>query len=127
MAEDDRIYSIMVVEDEPLVRLTIADYLRGCGFRVTEAASADEALDVLYSDAGIGLVFSDIQMPGNMNGCDLARWIRQNRPAIKVVLTSGIADAAAEAADLCDEEPLLSKPYDELMLVDRFKRLLATA
>lgn len=62
-----------------------------------------------------------------MNGCDLARWIRENRPAMKVVLTSGLADAAAEAANLCDGEPLLSKPYDELMVVDRFKRLLTTA
>ena len=106
--------------------MTIADYLRECGFQVAEAGSADEALAILNSDMPVDLVFSDVQMPGTMNGFGLARWIRQHRPGLKVILTSGWSDAAAEAGDLCDDGPLLAKPYDHSLLVERIKRLLGT-
>lgn len=116
--------TVLVVEDDVLVRFSVADYLRGCGYKVLEAGSAAEAITVLNTDMDVDLVFSDIQMPGEIDGFGLARWIRQNRPSVKVMLTSGYAKAAEIAADLCDGGPLMSKPYDEQLVVDRIKRLL---
>lgn len=123
-AASDRGHTILVVDDEVLIRVVIADYLRECGFQVIETGSADEALTLLNSDIPVDLVFSDVQIPGNMNGVGLARWIRERRPEVKIVLTSGYANSAEEAADLCDGGSLMSKPYDEQLVVERIKRLL---
>ncbi|WP_325352830.1 response regulator [Acidisoma sp.] len=117
--------TVLVVEDEILVRMVIADYLRDCGYRVIEAGDAEEALKVLQSSEDVHVVFSDVQMPGEMDGFGLARWIRQNQPQVKVLLTSGNAKAAATAHDLCEEGPLEAKPYQPQTVLDRIKRLLA--
>lgn len=117
--------TVLVVEDEILVRMVIADYLRDCGYRVIEAGNAQEALTVLQSSEQIDIVFSDVQMPGEMDGFGLARWIRQNQPRVRVLLTSGNAKAAATAHDLCEEGPVESKPYQPQTVLDRIKRLLA--
>jgi DNA-binding response OmpR family regulator len=116
----------LVVEDEVLIRLVIADYLRECGYRVHEAASADEAIVVLESrDVSVDIVFSDVIMPGRMDGFGLARWVRANRPQIDIVLTSGIDRSAEVAGMLCRGGPLLEKPYEPQKVVDRIKQLLA--
>lgn len=117
---------VLVVEDEVLVRLVVAEYLRDCGFMVIEAGSAQEALKLFKADIDVDVVFSDIQMPGEMDGFGLAQWLRKNRPDVKVILTSGAASAAAnKAADLCHEGPLLPKPYDSEEVERRIKQLLA--
>jgi DNA-binding response OmpR family regulator len=117
---------ILVVEDEVLVRLPLADYLRECGFKVLEAANADEALQVLTaSDEPIDVVFSDVEMPGQMDGFGLARWVRANRPQTKVMLTSGHTRSAKLAAELCESGPLVTKPYDYSFVLDRIKKLFA--
>jgi CheY-like chemotaxis protein len=73
--------TVLVVEDEVLVRLAIAEYLRDCGYRVIEASSADEAILVLQQpELTIDVVFTDIEMPGPMDGFGLAQWTRTNRP-----------------------------------------------
>jgi CheY-like chemotaxis protein len=119
---------ILVVEDEVLIRLVIAEYLRECGFRVHEAANADEAIAVLQSaDISIDVVFSDVQMPGSMDGFGLARWVRENRPATRMILTSGVARSAEIAGALCEAGPMLAKPYDPQGVVERIKQLLAKA
>jgi len=118
--------TVLVVEDEVLIRLVIADYLRECGYRVHEAANADEAVAVLESpDVTVDVVFSDVIMPGSMDGFGLARWIRANRPKVEVVLTSGIDRSAEIAGALCEAGPLLEKPYEPRRVVDRIKQLLA--
>jgi CheY-like chemotaxis protein len=118
--------TVLVVEDEVLIRLVIADYLRECGYRVHEAANADEAVAVLESpDVTVDVVFSDVIMPGSMDGFGLARWIRANRPKVEVVLTSGIDRSAEIAGALCEAGPLLEKPYEPQRVVDRIKQLLA--
>ena len=119
--------TILFVEDEAIVRLAMADYLRDCGYKVLEVNDADEAVAVLKSDAHIDLVFTDVQMPGTMNGFELARWIRTNRPGMPVILTSGIDRLADRAADLCDEGPFLRKPYDRQQLLSRIRRALEKA
>jgi CheY-like chemotaxis protein len=120
--------AVLVVEDEVLVRLVIADYLRECGYRVYEAVSASEAVAMLQSpEASIHIVSSDVEMPGDMDGFGLARWVRANKPGVQVLLTSGIERSADIAATLCEAGPLLEKPYSAQNVVDRIKQLVAKA
>jgi CheY-like chemotaxis protein len=117
---------ILVVDDEVLIRSVIAEYLRECGFHVFEAADGSEAIEILQG-AGmpIDLVFSDLQMP-KLDGFELARWVRQNRPEVQVLLTSGNPGiAAAKATDLCHQGPVVPKPYEHAILLKRMKRMLA--
>lgn len=120
--------TVLVVEDEVLVRMVIADYLRECGYRVYEAVNAAEALAVLQSpEVSVDIVFSDVQMPGEMDGFGLARWIRANKPDVQVILTSGVERSAEIAATLCEVGPLLEKPYPPQDVVDRIRQLAAKA
>jgi len=116
--------TILVVEDEVLVRLAIADYLRDCGYKVFEAGNVAEAKSVLKTDPSVDLVFSDVQMPGGETGFDLAVWVGRHYPAIRVVLTSGLAGATEKARDICHEGPLVAKPYDHEMVLLRIQELL---
>ena len=118
--------TILVVEDEILIRMLIAGYLRDCGFKVIEAANGDEALVVLQQpDVAIDIVFSDVDMPGSLDGFGLAQWIRQNRPGMDVVLAGSPARAVSAAANLCESGPTLSKPYEPQIVLDEIRRLLA--
>lgn len=121
---DAAIETILVVDDEVLVRMVIADHLRDCGFRVFEAGNGSEAIAVLSSGEPVDLVFSDVQMP-ECNGFELARWVRRERPDVKVMLTSGGVKAAETASDLCENGPLLGKPYDVGEVVRRIRSTLA--
>src|SRR5262245_23388161 len=116
----------LLVEDEVLIRLSIAKYLRHCGYRVLEAANSDKALLILQKpDIPVDVLMTDIDMAGSMNGFGLAHWARTLRPELEVVL-AGTAERAAEAAaELCDDNPLMTKPFDPQLIVDRIKRLLA--
>ena len=83
-SSDEFIQTILVVEDEVLIRLPLAEYLRDCGYRVFEASNVAEA--VLDADTPVDLVFSDVNMPGNENGFALAVWICQRHPDTNVIL-----------------------------------------
>lgn len=124
---EDRAAVVLVVEDEVLIRLAIADYLRDCGYSVLEAAAAEEAMAIFTAAVTVDVVFSDVNLPGPMNGFALATWIRQNHPGIPVILTSGAAKAAEAAADVCTDGPLIEKPYPVERVGDRIKALLAAA
>lgn len=100
--------TVLIAEDEVLVRGAVAEHLREAGLNVIEASNAAEAVDVLVSDEPVDLVFTDIAMPGIMNGVMLARWIYLHRPDVHVVLTSG----APESARALPNERLFLKPYE---------------
>jgi DNA-binding response OmpR family regulator len=118
---------VLLVEDEVLIRFMLADYLRECGYRVVEAATTDEALLVLEQpDVKVDVLLTDVEMPGQMDGFGLAKWTRANRPDVVVLVAGSISRAAHAASDLCDEGPLLTKPYEPQVVVDRIKRLLAS-
>jgi CheY-like chemotaxis protein len=120
--------TVLVVEDEVLIRLVVADYLRECGYRVHEAVNGDEALDILQSpEVAVDVVFSDVEMPGSMDGFALARWVRAHKPDVQVILTSGVERSADIAATLCEAGPLLKKPYPSQDVVDRIRHLSAKA
>jgi CheY-like chemotaxis protein len=120
--------TVLVVEDEVLIRLVIADYLRDCGYKVHEAVSGEEAIAILQApEVSIDVVFSDVEMPGSMDGFALARWVRANKPGMEVILTSGIERSADIAATLCEAGPLMTKPYSSQDVVDRLRQLAAKA
>jgi CheY-like chemotaxis protein len=116
--------TILFVEDEVIIRMTISQYLRECGYRVVEAANADEALQVLQSNITIDVVFTDVGMPGSMDGFGLAKWVRENRKGLDVVLAGSPTRAANAAAGLCESGPMLEKPYEPQLVVDTIRRLI---
>ena len=117
--------TVLVVEDEVLVRLLVAEHLRDCGYRVVEAAAAAEGIAVLQAGVPVDILFSDVQMPGALDGFALAQWVRQHHPRVKVILTSGHEAVAVKANDLCVAGGFLPKPYDPARLVAEIRRLLA--
>jgi CheY-like chemotaxis protein len=113
--------TILVVEDEVLIRLMISDHLRSDGFAVIEAASADEALKILQSSAPVHLLFTDVRMPGPVDGLALMEHARTMKPDLKIIVTSGHA-AAGRLRDIADD--FFSKPYDLARVSARIAVLL---
>ncbi|MGH6835271.1 MAG: response regulator [Methylocella sp.] len=105
---------VLIVEDEVLVRLSGADLLAEAGFEVLAAANADEALRILEATPAVRVVFSDIEMPGSLDGLGLARHICQRWPRIGIVLTSG---HRIQADTIPRQGRFLPKPYDGRVLV----------
>jgi CheY-like chemotaxis protein len=105
---------VLVVEDDHLLRLDAADMISAAGFDVVEAANADEAIAILESRNDITVVFTDIQMPGSMDGLKLARAVRGRWPPIKIVTTSG--QRIFEETDLPEGGRFLPKPYSPVQV-----------
>jgi DNA-binding NtrC family response regulator len=119
--------TILVIDDEVLVRLAISEYLRDCGFRVVEAADAEEAVRVLErAPVVVDIVFADIKMPGRMDGFGLAQWIRADHPGLEVILAGSVRGAVNAASELCGEKGSIPKSYQPQAVLDRIRRLLAT-
>ena len=117
--------TILVVDDEILVRIVIAEYLRDCGYRVLEAGSADDAVAVLGSKLKVDIVFTDLELPGHSSGLELARWIRRRHPDVRVIVTSGVYSSAELAGELCEAGPPIAKPYESDAVVQRIRTLTA--
>ena len=111
---------VLLVEDEILIRLMAADEFRDHGYSVIEASNADEALAILGSEAVVDLVFTDVRMPGSLDGIGLARLIRDRYPGLPVLMASGHMNPG-DASGLVDG--FFVKPYDPAK-VARFIRLL---
>jgi two-component system, response regulator PdtaR len=106
---------ILLVEDEPLVRLVVADILMEAQFRVIEAADAEEALRVLKAEVDVDVVLSDVEMPPGMNGYDLARQVHKNWPSMGILVASG--REWPRAHDLPPGAVFLAKPYSHATLL----------
>ncbi|WP_300974319.1 response regulator [Sphingomonas sp. LHG3406-1] len=106
---------VLVVEDEPLIRMVAADALADHGIMAWEAGDAAEALHVLDEHPSIGLVFTDVSMPGEMNGLGLAHEIHLRRPDVELIVTSGAVSVKEE--ELPDAGTFLPKPYQAQRLV----------
>jgi DNA-binding response OmpR family regulator len=121
-------HAVLVVDDEILERLAVSEYLRNCGFRVIEAATTDEALIALgQENLPIDVVLSDVGVSGSLDGFGLAQWLREHKPGLPIILAATPARAAAAAGDLCEEGPMLAKPYDPQILLDQIRSTLANA
>lgn len=102
--------AVLVVEDEPLLRLMAIDVVEDAGFETVEATDADEAIKLLESRDDIRIVFTDIDMPGSMDGIRLAMAIRDRWPPIQIIVTSGYARFAAPV--LPEGAVFFAKPYN---------------
>ena len=110
---------VLVVDDDVLVRSMIADIFRYAGLVVIECADADEALEILQSGTAVGLLFSDVRMPGSLDGAGLARVAKTEYPELKIVLTS--SERPPDGA-LCDA--FFAKPWDVSHVIREVKSLL---
>jgi len=117
---------VLVVDDEILLRSVVAEYLRDAGFRVVEAANGREAVTVLAAGEAVDVVFSDVRMPGDVSGYDLAEWVRINRPAVGVLLASGYVGNSSRSRHVGGNAPtLLTKPFDYERLLQQLRDLIS--
>ena len=103
--------SVLLVEDEVMISNLVADCLSESGFRVHEVTTADEALRFIKSDASVDVLFTDINLPGGMNGAELAEWARELRPEMPIVYVSG-RYKISEISPLVPRSLFVAKPYD---------------
>ena len=116
---------VLVVEDEVLIRMAAADHLRSCGFKVAEAGNAAEARELILSGLKVDLVFSDITMPGPMDGVAFCQWLHEHAPDIPVILTSGVTSSLNAAKQACQNVRRLEpKPYDYDGIVTQIRTAL---
>src|SRR5580698_1216366 len=116
---------VLIVEDEFLLRMDAVDMITAAGFEVVEASNADEAIEVLEARRDITIVFTDIQMPGSMDGLKLARAVRGRWPPIKIVATSG--HVSVQETDLPDGGRFLPKPYSPGEVTGMLRELTGAA
>jgi two-component system, response regulator PdtaR len=116
---------ILIVEDEFLLRMDSAELIENAGFEVIQASNADEAIEILKARPGIHVVFTDIQMPGSMDGLKLAQFVRNRWPPIKIVATSGLLRVADD--DLPAGSVFLPKPYRGTEIVATLRKLTGVA
>jgi CheY-like chemotaxis protein len=115
--------AILVVEDEPLVRMHAADFLAESGYHVIEAANADEAIAILEHHPDIAIVFTDVNMPGSMDGLKLVQTVRKRWPPVLLIVTSGknaLSDKSLPAGGR-----FIPKPYTSKQVIDVVHQLAA--
>ncbi len=117
--------TILVVEDEPLVRFTSALLLEDAGFIVIEACDADAALRVLEANHDIRIVFTDVEMPGALDGLGLARCVHERWPSIGVIVTSG--RFRPSSGDMGANELFIAKPYGAHTLMPKIAACLSAS
>ena len=118
--------TVLVVEDNDLVLELVVEMMKDLGYEVLTAIDAHSALWIIQHDERIQLLFTDVMMPDQMNGIDLARAARRCRPALKVLLTSGYAGFDSSTGR-GSEFPVLPKPYRRAELARRVRAALDAA
>lgn len=113
---------ILVVEDESLLRMDTASFLEEEGFKVLEAHNADEAILILEKHAKIRLIFTDIHMPGSMDGLKLAHYVRRRWPPVRIILTSGKRDLVDE--EMPADSFFMTKPYEHSALKQKIYEMV---
>ncbi|MCJ2065699.1 PAS domain-containing protein [Methylobacterium sp. J-088] len=117
--------TVLVVDDRPDVAATAATILEDFGYKVIVADGPKQAIEILDGEGRIDLLFTDLIMPGGMNGVMLARAARERQPKIKVLLTTGYAEASLERTDAGGTEfEIINKPYKRLELARRVRRVI---
>lgn len=121
---DERRSTVLLVEDELLLRWPAGEYLRDAGYRVIEAASASEAIAVLASGTRVDFVFSDVNLAEELNGHALASWLASHRPQIPMLLTSADREELHRVT-VNATRATLSKPYDLSAVAERIRDMLS--
>jgi CheY-like chemotaxis protein len=112
---------VLVVEDEFLLRLVAVELVENAGFRALSAANADEALSILETRGDVWLLFTDVQMPGSIDGLSLAHAVRGRWPPVELIVTSGQRRIRADY--LPDRGRFIAKPYDRETLSQAFQEM----
>ena len=116
---------VLIVEDDFLLRVDAVEIIEAAGFEVVEAGNADQAIEILESRSDITVVFTDIQMPGSMDGLKLARAVRGRWPPVKIVATSGRPNVGER--DLPEGGRFLPKPYSPRQVAGVLRELTGDA
>ena len=117
--------AVLVVEDEAIIRMDVVGFLAGVGFKVLEAKSADHAIAILETRTDIRLVFTDVDMPGTMDGVRLAHVVRSRWPTVLLIVASG--KTVVELALLPGGTRFFRKPYSDDVLVETMTSMLAAS
>lgn len=126
MGRTEHPVSVLLVEDEVLISALVADVLTESGFDVHEATSADEALRYIEAGGAVDVLFTDVNLPGSMDGRELAAWVRARRPELPVVYASGRYDGRDIGA-LVPRSVFMTKPYNPDDVCKLLARLTETA
>ena len=116
---------ILVVEDDPIIRIGALQLVANAGFEAIEASDADEAIRILEARSDIHLVFTDVGMPGTMDGIKLAHYIRRRWPPVKLIVASG--KAILDESHLPAGARFFAKPYSESAIVGAMIAMLSDA
>jgi len=116
---------VLVVEDEMLLRLRAVDMVEDAGYTAVEAVDADQAVAILESRSDIALMFTDIQMPGSMDGLDLARAVRDRWPPIKIIVVSG--QLKLSSLDIPANSRFFGKPLEAGKMIAQMRSMIGHA
>ena len=116
---------VLVVEDEMLLRMKAVDMVEDAGYISAEAVDADEALAILQSRSDIALLFTDVQMPGSMNGLQLAHVVHARWPPIKIILASG--QLRLSTSDIPKDSRFFGKPLKPDEMIAEIREMLGQA
>lgn len=115
---------VLVVEDEPIIRLGIVSSIEDAGYAVIEASNADDAIARLARENGVGVVVTDVDMPGSMDGIRLAHYVRRRWPPIQLLVISG--KVGVGAGELPSGARFMSKPFQDMQLINTIETLAST-
>lgn len=115
---------VLVVEDSTIIRMGAIDLVLAAGYEALQASDADEAIAILESRGDVDLVFTDVHMPGTMDGIRLSHYIRDRWPPVKLIVASGAAILAESS--LPAGSSFFSKPYDDHTIIQAMSRLLSS-
>jgi CheY-like chemotaxis protein len=116
---------VLVVEDEMLLRMRAVDIVEDAGYTSVEAVDADEAVAILESRSDIALLFTDIQMPGSMDGLGLAHSVRDRWPPIKIILVSGQVNPTSR--DIPADSCFFGKPLEDKAMIAQIQNMIGHA
>ena len=117
--------NVLVVEDEMLLRMRAVDIVEDAGFVPVEAVSADEAMTILESRSDIAVLFTDIQMPGSMDGLKLAHMVRERWPPIGIILVSG--QLRLGIAEIPADSRFFGKPLEAAEMIAQMQKMIGHA
>ncbi|UMZ14770.1 response regulator [Pseudomonas sp. MPFS] len=117
---------VLIVEDEPVILMLLADYLSGLGYRVLQAENGEQAFEILASKPNLDLMITDYRLPGGITGVMIAEPAVKLRPDLKVIFISGYPNEILECnSPIARKAPILAKPFDLNSLHEQIQRLLA--